>query len=266
MHTIDKYAIEADSLKSKKKRKSSSRGRKIFITTILSFILLFSFTIMVNAGTLQSIKVLIKEKDNGLFLGQEEKSYLVQDDKDWMLMLVNEKNTLPDGYSPKLKKLKNGLEFDERAIEYLNEMLDDAKLQGLSPVVCSGYRSIEYQQKLFNNQVSKQMSKGLSHQQATVEASKVVAYPGASEHNLGLAVDIVSLNYQILDEKQADTPEIRWLIEHSSEYGFILRYPEDKTEITGTIYEPWHFRYVGKQAAKEIMENDLCLEEYLMGR
>lgn len=179
-------------------------------------------------------------------------------------MLVNEKNPLPDGYSPKLKKLKNGLEFDERAIGYLNEMLADARLQGLSPVVCSAYRSVEYQQKLFDNQVKKQMDNGLSIHQAVGEAKKVVACPGTSEHNLGLAVDIVSLNYQILDEKQVATPEIEWLVEHCSEYGFILRYPKDKTEITGVIYEPWHFRYVGKQAAKEIMENALCLEEYLI--
>ncbi len=108
------------------------------------------------------------------------------------------------------------------------------------------------------------MSKGLNYHQAEIEASKVVTYPGTSEHNLGLAVDIVSLDYQILDEKQADTLEIKWLVEHCSEYGFIFRYPEDKVHITGIIFEPWHFRYVGGvSAAKEIMENNLCLEEYL---
>lgn len=266
MHTIDKHAIEADSLKSQEKRKSSLRGGKVFIATILSFILLLSFAVIVNAGTLQSIKVLIREKENEFFSKQEENSYLVQDNKEWMLILVNEKNPLPDGYSPKLKKIENGLEFDERAIDYLNEMLADARLQGLSPVVCSAYRSVEYQQELFDNQIKKQIANGLSSQQAAVEVRKVVANPGTSEHNLGLAVDIVSLDYQILDERQATTPEIEWLVEHCSEYGFILRYPKDKTEITGIIYEPWHFRYVGKQAAKEIMNDGITLEEYLLGK
>ncbi|NMB13618.1 MAG: M15 family metallopeptidase, partial [Firmicutes bacterium] len=157
----------------------------------------------------------------------------------------------------------NGLQFDRRAIEQLNSMLSDARAQGLSPVVCSAYRSLEYQQKLFDNQVNKQMSKGLSREQADIEARKVVAYPGTSEHNLGLAVDIVSLSYQHLDEAQANTAEVKWLIEHCSEYGFILRYPKDKIDITGVFYEPWHFRYVGIDAAKAITENGQCLEEYL---
>ncbi len=186
-----------------------------------------------------------------------------QDNGAWMLTLVNDKNPLHDAYKPILKSLSNGLQFDGRAIEQLNSMLSDARAQGLSPVVCSAYRTLEYQQKLFDNQVNKQMSKGLSREQADIEARKVVAYPGTSEHNIGLAVDIVSLSYQHLDEAQANTAEVKWLIEHCSEYGFILRYPKDKIDITGVFYEPWHFRYVGIDAAKAITENGQCLEEYL---
>ena len=90
-----------------------------------------------------------------------------------------------------------------------------------------------------------------------------MAIPGTSEHQLGLAVDIVDKHSQVLDNSQADTPAQQWLMEHSWEYGFILRYPEGKSEITGIIYEPWHYRYVGKEAAAEIHELGLCLEEYL---
>lgn len=187
----------------------------------------------------------------------------INNNEDWMLTLVNYNNPLPDTYKPVLKSLSNGLQFDARAIDQLNLMLSDARAQGLSPVVCSAYRSVEYQQKLFNNQVKKQMAKGLDRQQAELEAQKVVAYPGTSEHNLGLAADIVSLSYQHLDQAQANTAEVKWLTRHCSEYGFILRYPEGKTNITGVIYEPWHFRYVGIDAAKEIMESGQCLEEYL---
>lgn len=185
-------------------------------------------------------------------------------DRAWMLTLVNAANPLPSTYSPPLASLRNDLQFDARAVSQLNLMLSDARAQGLHPVVASAYRSFEYQRQLFDNQVIKQMSRGLSRQQAETEARKVVAYPGTSEHNLGLAVDIVSIDYQHLDDAQAHTPEIKWLTEHCSDYGFILRYPHDKTDITGVIHEPWHFRYVGIGAARTIMESGLCLEEYLL--
>ena len=90
-----------------------------------------------------------------------------------------------------------------------------------------------------------------------------MARPGTSEHQLGLALDIVDLDYQQLDTRQEETPEQKWLMENSWKYGFILRYPTDKSNITGIIYEPWHYRYVGKEAAKVIHEKGICLEEYL---
>lgn len=195
------------------------------------------------------------EAGNTTFTGENE--------GEWNLILVNDKNPLPDTYTPRLKSLSNGLLFDERAVEQLNSMLAAAKREGLSPVVCSAYRSLEKQQNLFNNKVNKLMSKGLDAKEADIEARKTVSYPGRSEHNLGLAVDIVSLEYQILNEKQADTKEAKWLAKHCSEYGFILRYPKEKSDITGVAYEPWHFRYVGEVHAREIMKKGLCLEEYL---
>ena len=183
--------------------------------------------------------------------------------ENWMLLLVNAENPMPDGYAPALKALENGLKFDERAIDQLNAMLSEAKNQGLSPVVCSAYRTVEYQRTLFNNNVSKLVASGYSQAQAEKETARGIAYPGTSEHGIGLAADIVSNDYQQLTEKQADTPEVKWLHKHCSDYGFILRYPKDKEDITGIKYEPWHFRYVGVKAAVEIMDNGLCLEEYL---
>lgn len=182
---------------------------------------------------------------------------------DWNLVLANKDNPLKGDYIPELKNLSNGLQFDKRAIDALNEMLTAAKNEGLSPIVCSAYRSIEKQESLYIKQVERELAKGLSRGEAEAEAAKTVAAPGTSEHNSGLAADIVSINYQLLDEAQADTPELKWLIENCSKYGFILRYPQNKTDITGVIYEPWHFRYVGKEAAAEIMEKGICLEEYL---
>lgn len=209
----------------------------------------------------QDILELVKHNTEGDKLGKASCSR--ENNEDWMLILVNHSNPLPNTYEPLLARLSNGMQFDKRAIEHLNAMLSAARAQGLFPVICSAYRSIEYQQKLFNNQVHRQMSKGLDRPQAEVEAGKIVAYPGMSEHNLGLVVDIVSLDYQHLDEAQANTAEVKWLTEHCSEYGFILRYPKDKIDITGIVYEPWHFRYVGIDAAKAIMQSGYCLEEYL---
>lgn len=142
-------------------------------------------------------------------------------------------------------------------------MMDACRAAGLSPLICSSYRTQEYQERLFNNKVDQLMAQGYSRTEAEEEAGTAVAVPGTSEHQLGLAVDIVDLNYQLLDHGQEKTDVQKWLIEHCWEYGFILRYPENKSEITGIIYEPWHYRYVGKEAAKEITEAGICLEEYL---
>ena len=187
-----------------------------------------------------------------------------QDDgENWMLVLINHEDPLPDDYSPGLKSLDNGLKFDERVIHHLNAMLSTAKEQGLFPVVASAYRTIEYQRTLFNNHISKLTASGLDRDQAVMETRRSIRDPGTSEHNLGLAADIVSGEYQLLDEKQSETPEAKWLFDHCAEYGFILRYPKGKEGITGIKFEPWHYRYVGIEAARVIMENDLCLEEYL---
>ena len=102
-------------------------------------------------------------------------------------------------------------------------------------------------------------------QRTICPAGKVVAVPGTSEHELGLAVDIADMNHQLLDESQEDTEVQKWLLEHCWEYGFILRYPTGKSDITDIIYEPWHYRYVGREDAEQIRALDVCLEEYLAG-
>lgn len=181
----------------------------------------------------------------------------------WNLLLVNPWNELPEGFSVELRELGDGEAVDERAYPDLQAMLDDARAEGLSPIVCSSYRTREKQQELFTRRVGRLTAAGYSEQDAVIEAGKWVAVPGTSEHQTGLALDIISSSYQVLDRDQENTAEQRWLMENSYKYGFILRYPSDKSEITGINYEPWHYRYVGKEAAKEIYEKGLCLEEYL---
>lgn len=175
----------------------------------------------------------------------------------WNLMLVNSRYRIPDDYSVELIRLSNGEQVDSRIYPDLQEMFDDARGAGYSLFVRAGYRSEEDQEDLMEDKIEAYRQEGYSQREAEHEAEKWVAKPGTSEHELGLAVDINA-------EGQTDGNRLyQWLAEHSWKYGFILRYPAEKEEITGIDYEPWHFRYVGKQAAKEMYEQDLCLEEYV---
>lgn len=183
---------------------------------------------------------------------------------DWRLTLVNEDNPLSEAYEPETAEADGGYLFDIRAVEPLRALLQAGREAGLDLVVTSGWRSWAYQEQLFEDKVARVMAEtGLERAEAEEIAADEVARPGTSEHQLGLAVDIISNAHPDLDEGWAETEEAKWLREHCAEYGFILRYPPDKSDITGIVWEPWHFRYVGEEAAVYIMENDLCLEEYL---
>lgn len=187
------------------------------------------------------------------------------DKTQWNLILVNQWNLIPQDYEVKVKYLDNGHAVDERAYSDLQDMMDDCRAAGLSPVICSSYRSMEKQKELYSNKINEFVSYGYSRDEAEKKAGELVAVPGTSEHQLGLALDIVDISNQALNETQENTAVQKWLMNNSWKYGFILRYPIDKSEITGISYEPWHYRYVGKQAAKEIYDAQICLEEYLKG-
>lgn len=182
----------------------------------------------------------------------------------WNLTLVNADKPLPEDYQITTGVTDDGYLFDERAMTALDQMLADGRAEGLKLALNSAYRTYEYQRMLFENKVSRVIAEqGCGRDEAEEIAAREVARPGVSEHNLGLSADIVSENYGTMDEGYADTPEAKWLLKHCAGYGFILRYPKDKQDITNIIYEPWHFRYVGVEAAEYIMENGLCLEEFL---
>ena len=186
-------------------------------------------------------------------------------DGDWNLVLANPWNKLPEDFTVQLADIAGGHRVDARIVDDLDAMMKDMAKDGCSAFVCSSYRTHSKQTTLYNNEVADYLSRGYSEEDAAVEAAKWVAIPGTSEHQTGLAVDIMSNHYLVLDEGQEDTAEQKWLMENSWKYGFILRYPSDKSDITGIYYEPWHYRYVGKTAAKEIYEKGICLEEYLLG-
>ena len=181
-----------------------------------------------------------------------------------MMVLVNPWNRVDDAeYTPRLRRLPNGLQVDRGCFKALTQMLEDCRSAGFQPVVCSAYRSREMQQRLYDERVDELMAEGHSRRQAEEMAVKTVALPGTSEHELGLAVDLVDLDYQLLDLEQENTPTQRWLMENAWRYGFILRYPPGAEEITGYRYEPWHYRYVGAAPAEQIHLLGITLEEYL---
>lgn len=177
----------------------------------------------------------------------------------WELTLVNPTHPISKSYSPELTALANGNQVDVRMYPYLQEMFDDARAVGLCPEVTSGYRSTELQQQLYDNEIANYQAQGYSYEEAEEIAKHWVAYPGTSEHHTGLAVDISAAE----NSGQESEDIYPWFIENCYKYGFILRYPEDKTDITKINYEPWHYRYVGKEVAEEIHQKGICLEEYL---
>ncbi len=181
------------------------------------------------------------------------------------LVLVNKDHAIPEDYIVNEHWLKNGrVSVADEMYDALSNMLTDGSKDGREFVVASGYRSAEYQQQLLNEDIERDMREyGMTWQEAYDLESMETMPAGHSEHETGLAVDIVALDYQMLDAEQEYTRENQWLRENCQEYGFILRYPKDKEDVTGISYEPWHFRYVGVEAAKEIMEQGITLEEYL---
>lgn len=176
-------------------------------------------------------------------------------DVPWYLTLVNRQNPIPKDYKPKLVKVPGGEYVDERIYDSLMCMLEDAKAENWyqMPRVVSGWRTADTQQKLYDDKIAEYEKEGYSAGEARKLAEQWVAVPGYSEHQLGFAVDINGVSYNVYS----------WLMENSYKYGFIFRYPGDKTEITGVAEEVWHYRYVGVEAAAEMYEKGLCLEEYI---
>lgn len=185
-----------------------------------------------------------------------QREFKYEDIGEWKLILVNRWNLIPEDYEVELTYLQNDQAVDSRIYPELQKMFDDARAAGYDPYINSSYRTKEKQEFLMEEEIQKYLAEGYSEKKAKKVAEQWVNIPGTSEHQLGLAVDI-SMNSEEKYEMW------QWLYENSYKYGFVLRYPEEKEKITGVNYEPWHFRYVGGEAAKEIYEKNICLEEYL---
>ena len=184
---------------------------------------------------------------------------IINEVNDWRLVLVNSQSPLPEDFSIELAKVNGSKEFDARAAGELMEMLQAMKNDGASNIwIQSAYRTPEYQENLYQNKVQDFIVMGKSREDAEILASKWVNKSETSEHNLGLAVDFNNVKRDF-----ENTKEFKWLTENAENYGFVLRYKREKQNITKVNYEPWHWRYVGKEYAKEMNSLDMCLEEYV---
>lgn len=191
-------------------------------------------------------------------------------DEDWALFLINTENPLSDGYTPALKtvyKDSKDYQLDIRCADFAIEMFKAAEKEGISLAVCSAYRSFEKQEENFSDYVEYLIKQGYSEQQAIKITEAQIAYPGESEHNAGLSMDIVTKNWfdyhTEVNAEFENTKEFKWLIKNSYKYGFIMRYPQGGEYITGFDYEPWHYRFVGADHAEQIYYMGITLEEYL---
>ncbi len=228
-------------------------GLSIFVICILNC----------EAGSLRTETYAEEAGKPGTTKSDEEDPFPEVSSDDWRLMLVNKQHPIPEDFEVELGRIHNGHMVDRRITGQLDEMLSAAKEDGVKLLVISPYRTTAKQKQLFDKKVKKAMKQGMSYLQAYKETAQVVTIPGFSEHETGLAVDLSTKDHITLDAEYSETEGGKWLSKHCAEYGFILRYPVGKEEITGIEFEPWHFRYVGKKAATYIMDHDLTLEEFV---
>jgi D-alanyl-D-alanine carboxypeptidase len=188
---------------------------------------------------------------------------------DWSLVLVGPLHKGKEIDTDSLAKLSNGYMVDKRIVSNYENLKTAAEKAGHPLVMISAFRSISSQKSVFNQNVDMLMSQGQSNKQAIETTKRTMTEPGYSEHHTGLAVDVVDRQWynsytdSVLDHKFGETDGGKWLQEHAREYGFIIRYPEGKYDITKIDYEPWHLRYVGVEVATYIEEHKLTLEEFL---
>lgn len=243
-------------MKNKNKRyKKNVKTIKILLIIILLFLIYF----FINNDYKKNNIVDDIKKDTHI----SEKTKKDNEINSFSLILVNKENKLPNDFTVNLKDIGGNNKIDERIYDNFINMMNAAKSDNIDLLVISSYRTVERSEYLFNRQVNMYLNDGYTKEEAEKEAEKWVARPYTSEHHTGLALDIVTPTYTSLDHGYKETKAAKWLFDNAYKYGFVLRYPEDKIEITKYTFEPWHYRFVGISNAKVMKELNLCLEEYL---
>lgn len=260
---------QTEKIRLQKEIEKNRKQKAIMLLCILLLLLFWFYAYLFgkSVGRMEkvgNVQITVDEGDSGEHFSDVFAEKENSQNRAAEILLVNKENPLPDDYEVELVKLQDGVNrAAKEAYQPLSNMLKAGIKEGLTFEICSSYRDMKRQKELFEEDVEALIRQGYSYQEAYDEVAKETMPPGCSEHSTGLAFDIVAFDYQMLDEKQANTDESIWLRKHCAEYGFILRYPEGKEDITGISYESWHFRYVGKEAAQYIMQEGITLEEYM---
>lgn len=196
-----------------------------------------------------------RESDNE----EQEEQPTKKEITDWRLALANYENLLPEDFKVEVANIDETRQFDARAIDELTNMMNAMKKDGITNIwIQSAYRSVERQKELYETSIKKYLKQGKTQEEAEKLTNEYINKPGSSDHNLGLAVD-----FNMVDNKFEKLTGFKWLQENAEKYGFVLRYPKDKEDITKIAYESWHWRYVGTEHAQKMNEMNMCLEEYI---
>lgn len=258
---VHRTSVRKTTMKNKKRKLNKKKVAMVVIIFLVPIIL----TIKANKHdkTLETVSnenTIQTNIENEVSDNQEQEQPKVKREiTDWRLTLANYENVLSEDFEVEVANIDETRQFDARAIDDLTKMMNDMRNDGISNIwIQSAYRSVKRQKELYDNSVQKYLDEGKTQEEAEKLTDEYINKPGSSDHNLGLAVDF---NY--VDNKFEDLDGFKWLQENAEKYGFILRYPKDKEDITKISYESWHWRYVGEEHAKKINELNMCLEEYI---
>ena len=269
-NTKGKRLKKKTSIKTNNKRKQLNK-RKIAIIILIIIILI---TIIVkkskNKTTVETTTNQVEQKTTSQDENKNEENQVNEQNQDqeqqpekeitdWRLTLANYENLLPENFTVKVENIDKTRQFDVRAIGELNNMMNQMKKDGITNIwIQSAYRSVARQKELYDASVKKYLQEGKSQEEAEKLTNEYINKPGSSDHNLGLAVD-----FNKVDNGFEKLEGFKWLQKNAENYGFVLRYPKDKEDITKIAYESWHWRYVGVEHAKKMNELNMCLEEYI---
>lgn len=267
-HSSGQYKKTVTRKKYNKKQKRKLNKKKVAVVLFLILIIIFMTKRQKNKKAIETYtekeanefsETSKLEPDVETHSQETESENKKKEISDWRLTLANYENLLPENFTVKVSDIDKTRQFDSRAIGELNSMMNSMKKDGITNIwIQSAYRSVERQKELYDNSVQKYLKQGKTQEEAEKLTEEYINKPGSSDHNLGLAVDF---NY--VDNKFEKLDGFKWLQKNAENYGFILRYPEDKEDITKISYESWHWRYVGVEHAKKMNKLNMCLEEYV---
>ena len=239
-----------------KKKKRNCYARKLILLIVIFLLIIIIFNLKKNHKIEETSE---DENEDSQIIEQQHEEKPKQKIDDWRLALANYDNILPEDFEVELANIDKDRQFDARAIKDLNQMMNDMREDGITNIwVQSAYRSVKSQKKLYDKSIKKYLEQGKSQEEAEKLTLEYINKPGSSDHNLGLAVDF---NY--VENSFEEMEGYKWLTENAEKYGFVLRYPKDKEDITKIAFESWHWRYVGEEHAKKMNELNMCLEEYV---